>query len=443
MEAIGPPSTTRTRAALDFAGAGAIPPRGGVVYGGKMRLRLVHAAALAGSILLASCSERANEDRLLHLGDGDSGAGGHDPGTGGSGAANGSGGSGAGNGSGASTGAGAGSGASTGAGAGSGTGASSGTGAGAGTGAGGPGGNGAGAGNPGGDDYLVYASTDTALFALDPADPELALFKVGDFECIDPANGPHTSMLDIAVDRFQHLWGVTSHAVMPLLAANGKVHCGADVPLISENPGFDVPTFYALTFAPVGVLDLQKEVLVAGNSAGELWSIDAGGTTKKRGSFGVVPADDGHGHAYDPANVGKAWELSGDIVFLANEGKPVGFATVRDCPYPPSSSGCSKHDSLIEIDMEKLKVENAGVVTKSVRGKIVKKIGCGADGLVAGSFFGIAAWNDAVFGFSRGGGLVRVLTADAGGCLVKTYVDYKFSGAGVTTLAPIDVPPLQ
>ena len=50
-----------------------------------MRLRLVHAAALAGSILLASCSARANEDRFLRLGDGDSGAGGHDPGTGGSG----------------------------------------------------------------------------------------------------------------------------------------------------------------------------------------------------------------------------------------------------------------------------------------------------------------------------------------------------------------------
>jgi hypothetical protein len=93
--------------------------------------------------------------------------------------------------------------------------------------------------------------------------------------------------------------------------------------------------------------------------------------------------------------------------------------------------------------MAKLGQGDVGVVTKAVRGKIVKKIGCGADGLVAGSFFGIAAWNDAVFGFSRGGGLVRVLTADAGGCLVKTYADYKFSGAGVTTLAPIDVPPLQ
>jgi hypothetical protein len=403
-----------------------------------MRLRSVHAAALAGSIVAAGCTGRTDEDRLLHLGSGIAGAGSAAGGDG-AGAGNpGGNGAGAGNGAGGDTGAGAGNGASTGAGAGSGTG----EGAGAGAGAGGPGGNGAGAGNPGGNNYLVYASTDTTLFALDPADPQLALFKVGDFECTGP-NGPHSSMLDIAVDRFQHLWGVTSHAVMPLLAAGGTVHCGEDVSLISADPGLDVPTFYALTFAPVGVLDPQKEVLVAGNSAGELWSIDGGGTTTIRGTFGVVPSDDGHGHPYDPANVGKAWELSGDIVFLANEGKPVGFATVRDCPYPPSTSGCSKHDSLIEIDMAKLGQGDVGVVTKAVRGKIVKKIGCGADGLVAGSFFGIAAWNDAVFGFSRGGGLVRVLTADAGGCLVKTYADYKFSGAGVTTLAPIDVPPLQ
>ena len=406
-----------------------------------MRPRIVHVAALAGSLLAAGCSGRTDEDRWLHLGDG-AGAG-HGAGGDGAGAGHPVGGEGAGNtGTGGNIGVGAGS--ATGTDTGSGTGAGSGTGTGSdtGAGAGGSGGNGAGAGGNG-NNYLVYASTDTTLFALDPADPKLELFEVGDFDCIDPVNGSYSSMLDIAVDRFQHLWGVTSHAVMPLLAANGTVHCGQEVSLVSADPGAGVPTFYALTFAPVGVLDPQKEVLVAGNSAGELWAIDANGNATKHGNFGVVPPDDGNGHAYEPYNVGKAWELSGDIVFLANEGKPVGFATVRDCPSPPSSSGCSKHDTLIEIDMEKMKQESPGVVTKSVRGKIVKKFGCGADGIVSGSFFGIAAWNDAVFGFSRTGGLVRVLTADAGGCLVKNYPDLKFSGAGVTTLAPIDAPPLQ
>src|SRR5262249_2156679 len=158
-----------------------------------------------------------------------------------------------------------------------------------------------------------------------------------------------------------------------------------------------VPAFYALTFAPVGVLDPMREILVAGNTAGELWSIDSLGQIGKIGRFGSVPEDDGQGHAYDPANVGRPWELSGDIVFLANEGEPVGFATVRDCPAPPSISGCSKTDTLIEIDMAKLKLGGDTIVTRAVRGKILKRPGC-PPGAVEGSMFGIAAWDDTVFG---------------------------------------------
>ena len=405
---------------------------------GSMKLRIARCAALAG-LIAAGCSTRVNEDRFLHLGYG--GDGQTDP-------FGGNGGSGAGNGAGAGSGTGTGAGAGNAGGNGTGAGNAGGDGAGAGNAGGngsggngsGTGGNGAG-GNP--NHYRVYASTDTALFALDPADPELELLKVGDFECIDKANGPHTSMLDIAVDRFQQIWGVASNAVMRLDPIGGKVHCGPDVPLTASAPGGWVPTFYALTFAPVGVLDPLKEVLVAGNSAGELWSIDESGQTTLLGNFGVVPSDDGQGHPYDAANVGKPWELSGDLVFLANNGKPVGFATVRDCPNPPSSDFCDKHDTLLEIDMTKLATGVGGNMSKAVRGKIEKKIGCGADGIVAGSYYGIAAWNEAVFGFSRTGGLVRVMTDGTGGCLVKNYVDNKWSGAGVTTLAPIDVPPLQ
>ena len=86
---------------------------------------------------------------------------------------------------------------------------------------------------------------------------------------------------------------------------------------------------------------------VAGNNAGELWAIDSGGTLTQHGNFGTVPANDGHGHTYPAANKGQLWELSGDIVFLANGGSPVGFATVRDCPNPPSQTGCSTIDTLI------------------------------------------------------------------------------------------------
>ncbi len=287
---------------------------------------------------------------------------------------------------------------------------------------------------------LVYASTDTTLFTLDPKDPTLPLVTVGDFDCVDPVNGPHKAMVDVAVDMGEHLWGITGHDVMPLTIQGNTVHCGNTITLNSG--GGATPTFYALTFAPAGVVDPQKEVLVAGNSAGELWAIDAAGNASKHGVFGTVPADDGHGHTYAAANVGKAWELSGDLVFLANGGNPVGFATVRDCPTPPSTAGCSYVDTLIEIDMTKLAAPGDQAVIMAVRGQLVKKAGC-ADGVSGdyGSMYGIAAWHDKVYGFSRTGNLVSVDTTDGGTCNVKNYSPNKFSGAGVTTLAPIIPPP--
>ena len=75
------------------------------------------------------------------------------------------------------------------------------------------------------------------------------------------------AMTDIAVNQNGDLWGVTGHDVYPLtVQGNNVVHCGKVIHL-----GASSPTFYALSFAPVGVIDPAKEVLVAGNTAGELW----------------------------------------------------------------------------------------------------------------------------------------------------------------------------
>lgn len=303
-------------------------------------------------------------------------------------------------------------------------------------------GGGGGSGGAGPGKYLIYASTDTDLFTLDPLDPQLPLTHVGTFDCIDPVNGPHTAMVDIAVDQSNALWGVTGHDLYPLAVQGTTIHCGDVTHLNSAQPGTTLPTFYALTFAPVGVLDPAKEVLVAGNSAGELWAIDGNGQTSVRGNFGLVPADDGHGHAYPAANVGKPFELSGDIVFLANNGSPVGFATVRDCPSPPSTTGCSKTDTLIEIDMAELGKASPGVVTKAIRGQIVKRATCD-DPLNSayGSMYGIAAWDDQVYGFSRTGNLVPVSNVDGSACLKQNYAPNNFSGAAVTTRAPVTPPP--
>ncbi len=280
---------------------------------------------------------------------------------------------------------------------------------------------------------LIYAHTDTSLFNVDPNSPNLALTSLGDFDCI-PAQD--MAMTDLAVSKSESVYGIGATGVYPLHIVQGAVHCGAKIPLT----GAANVKFFALTFAPAGVLDPAKEVLVAGNTAGELWAVDTQGNLTQHGTFGKVPSNDGNGHSYQHA--GKQWELSGDIVFVANKGNPVGFATVRDCPTPPSTANCNPVNTLIEIDVAKLSGATTGSVTKAVRGQIVKRSGCN-DGIVGdyGNMFGIAAWNDKVYGFSRSGNVVEIDVNDGGACLVQGYPDDKFSGAGVTTLAPVQPPP--
>lgn len=281
---------------------------------------------------------------------------------------------------------------------------------------------------------LVYAHTDTMLFRLDPTAPQLDLVHLGQFDCVG-GQGQDAAMTDIAVDKAGKLWGVSHSQVHTLELQSNGVHCATSISL--DNPAG--VKFYGLTFAPVGTLDATAEVLVAGNTAGELWSIDAQGKLTQRGTFGIVPSGDGNGHYYD--NKGKPWELSGDIVFVENQGSPLGFATVRDCPNPPSSSGCSSTDTLIEIDVLKLGAASTESVTTAVRGQIMKHAGCNDS--VSGSYgsmYGIGAWGDRVYGFSRSGNLVEIDTNDGSACLLSDYADSDFAGAGVTTKALVTPP---
>lgn len=293
----------------------------------------------------------------------------------------------------------------------------------------------AGVGGTGGNSSAlrVYGSTDTSLYSLDPE--TLAISALGDFDCIGTGTGKYAAMTDIAVNAQGEIWGLSAHFVHLLDVQSGAVHCGQKTQLQSSSA-----RFYALSFAPIGVLDPAKEVLVAGNTAGELWSIDTGGVLTLRGNFGNVPADDGHGHTYAAANVGQPWQLSGDIVFFSNGGAPVGFATVRDCPTPNDTTGCNYTNTLLEIDVSALGAATPGSVTKSIRGQILPKTTCNTSGW--GNFWGIAAWNQHVFGFSRSGALVDIANSDATGCEIPGVAGASWSGAGVTTLAPVE-PPIQ
>jgi len=178
----------------------------------------------------------------------------------------------------------------------------------------------------------------------------------------------------------------------------------------------------------VGVLDPAKEVLVAGNSAGELWAVDSSGNLTQHGNFGTVPANDGHGHTY--SYPGTQWELSGDIVFLANNGSPVGFATIRDCKTPPSSATCNKSDTLAQINMSALKSATTGSVLQSIRGEIVG----------FGSMYGISAYEDKVFGFSHSGDIVQINNSDGTATLVQSTPSNLWAGAGVSTAVKVIAP---
>lgn len=289
---------------------------------------------------------------------------------------------------------------------------------------------------------IIYAHTGKALYQGDPNTRPLALAEVGPIDCTvadagvrPPDAGKVESMTDIAIDRSGQLYGVTSSAVYPLTVETGWVRCGAKRPLPSSG-------FMGLTFAPAGVLR-ETEMLVAANTAGELWSIDEQGQTTQVGSFGKVPANDGQGHDYKATHVGKDWELSGDIVFLTNGGNWAGFATVVDCPNPPWKTNCNAVDTLVEIDVSKLKAGNTASVTKSVRGQVVKTddASCTDSATGYGNMYGVAAWNDKVYGFSDAKQVVEISNADGSACAVPNTTPQYWYGAGVTTLAPVILPP--
>jgi hypothetical protein len=258
-----------------------------------------------------------------------------------------------------------------------------------------------------------------------------------------------SSMTDIAVDSKGNLWGVSEHNAYELDIQGSTVHCAKTIPLTGVSAG-DI--FYALSFVPKGVIDANAETLLGGDTAGNLWRIDTTtGAIEQHGNFGVVPATDGQSHNYPSdatatgttTTVGTPWQLSGDIVFLADTGgSPIGFATVRDC----TSMGCSATDTLLQIDMTKLGKAGTAVtgnITLGLRGQVVKSSTCtDTTNATYGRMYGIAAWNSTIYGFSHGSYIVEIDNSTGAACAVGgTNTAEAWSGAAVTTIAPVHPPP--
>src|SRR4029078_8676449 len=124
-------------------------------------------------------------------------------------------------------------------------------------------------------DYTIYAHSGTTLYTYDPATK--ALDTIGDFDCVK--SGQIASATDLAGSADQKIWAVSSFAAIPITVQGSVAHCETPVALTDPILSDKNKRFYALTFAPSGVLGFG-EVLVAGNTAGELWAIDANGNLK-------------------------------------------------------------------------------------------------------------------------------------------------------------------
>lgn len=304
---------------------------------------------------------------------------------------------------------------------------------------------------PSGEDAAVvdppktyfYAHTDTTLFKIDADDPQLTMQSVGDFDCVSRDGGVVSSMTDIAIDKRGRLVAVAKDKIfLDVRVVGSSVVCGSAVQLTGDASSV---SFYGATFAPAGTLGRSEETLIVANSDGELYAVDLqSGALTVVGTFGNVPLRDPNGQTYPSGNVGKAWELSGDLVFLENGGRSVGFATVRDCPSPPSSLNCSSSDSLLEIDLSKLAFGSRTVVTRRLLGRITADTRCSNEPAASfGRTFGITAYKGEIFGFGRSSLITRINNTTAKACVVadrSSVLPSGFAGAGVSTAAPIDPP---
>lgn len=268
---------------------------------------------------------------------------------------------------------------------------------------------------------LLYAHTDTTLYQADPDQLGAPLTRVGDFDCVGRSTTSGSgggAMTDLAVTKDGKLYGVSEGAAYPLTIDGGTVHCDATWSLPQTK-------FYGLAVAPENTV-AKDEVLIGADGQGGLYQIDQNsGTPTQVGTLGTDPKS------------GEDWALSGDIVFMANGGAPIGFATVRTCP----GGRCTSTDTLIEVDVKRIAPGTQSVL-KAVRGKVLRGSWCNNGSQTSyGSMFGIVAYKDKVFGFSRSGDIVEIHNTDGTGCLVRSDSANKYAGAGITTLAPVIAPP--
>ncbi len=263
----------------------------------------------------------------------------------------------------------------------------------------------------------LYAHTDSELYTMDPSTH--AVTDVGAFQ--DTSGTLSGAVTDLAVNANGDVYVNSESAVYK--AAVPSSPGPVPLTLVTTIAGGSGQRFYALGFAPAGVLG-SGEGLVAGDNNGELWFID---TSKSN----AAPQDLG--------GFGAPWELSGDVVFYTQNGAPTGLATIRQCP----GGTCDmSNDSLAAIDMNAL----AQAYSSRTPGNLLK--GLYGSGTGFGDIYGLGAWNDKAYGFTRAASgssaeLISIDGTSGAGMSLQSFgnITKGWSGAGVTTKAVVNVPP--
>ncbi len=234
---------------------------------------------------------------------------------------------------------------------------------------------------PGPDMTIVYAHSNTELYAVDPHMTPPAFATVGTFAFPSGDTNNHT-MTDIAIDATGVIMGTTQNALYRI-----DPHTAACT-FVTTLPG-TTTQFVGLTFVPAGVLDPVNEVLVGGTADGTYYRIST--TDGQSTRLGTLQ---------------NSYQLSGDFVSIAGAAT---YATVR--------RSATDTDALATIDLTTGRVNIIGDTTFH-------------------SLYGLGYWRSTFFGFSHSGELVIIDATTGHGRLVSMPVQ-QFSGAGVTTLAPI------
>ena len=178
--------------------------------------------------------------------------------------------------------------------------------------------------------------------------------------------------------------------------------------------------FKGLTFAPENTVDAATRCSSAGNAAGELYRIDAGtGSATQIGTLGIDPV------------TGLPWTISGDMVFLANGGdiRRLSPRCVRARIHrrrAPGTTRCS------EIRREGAEAWDAERREGGARGRRQgdRRAPTPPTPSGFGSVFGVVAFKDKVYGFSRRGDFIEIHNDTGWGCLEWSRSDLNFAGGG-------------